>query len=170
MVLPASQGETMAETVELSPESDRELVLGRILDAPADKVWRAWTDPQLILQWFTPPPYRTVEAQLDVRPGGSSVIVMQAPDGTRFPNRGVYLAVDPGRRLVFTDAFTTAWEPSDKPFMVGEITLEPLGARTRYVARVRHWTVEDREKHEAMGFHQGWGIATEQLEALARSL
>ena len=161
----------MAEPFDVAPQDDRELTLGRMLDCAPAAAWRCWTEPALIVRWFTPPPWRTVSAEMDVRPGGASLIVMGAPDGTEHPNPGVYLALEPGRRLVFTDAFTEAWVPSAKPFMVGEITFEDApGGRTRYTARARHWTAEDRAQHEAMGFHAGWGVATEQLEAVARTL
>ena len=86
------------------------------------------------------------------------------------PNRGVYLEVVENRRLVFTDAYVAAWEPSAKPFMTVILTFEPEGGGTRYTARVLHWTAEDRQQHEAMGFEQGWGIATDQLAALAATL
>ena len=54
---------------------------------------------------------------------------MRSPEGEDFPNRGVYLAVEPGRRLVFTDAFTEAWLPSEQPFFVAEVTFEDEGER-----------------------------------------
>ena len=102
--------------------SDRELVRTRLIAAPRRNLYRAWTEPELLKQWFTPPPYRTVRAELDLRPGGSNLIVMQGPDGTEFPNRGVYLDIVENERLVFTDAYTAAWEPSEKPFMTVVIT------------------------------------------------
>jgi uncharacterized protein YndB with AHSA1/START domain len=154
-------------TITDSPTSDRELVLTRLIDAPREKLFRAWTDPALLKQWFAPLPYTTPVAELDVRPGGSNLIVMRGPDGKDMPNRGVYLEVVPNERLVFTDAFSTAWEPSAKPFMTVILTFEDEGGKTRYTARVRHWTVADREAHEKMGFHQGWGICADQLAALA---
>jgi uncharacterized protein YndB with AHSA1/START domain len=136
--------------------ADRDLILERIIDAPPEKLFRAWTEPDLLKQWFTPPPFTVPHAEMDVRAGGSSLIVMRGPDGAEFP------------KLVFTDAFTSAWKPSAKPFMVGIITFEDLGGgQTKYTARVCHWTEADRETHEKMGFHQGWGIATDQLAALA---
>ncbi|HJW55345.1 MAG TPA: SRPBCC family protein [Burkholderiaceae bacterium] len=152
--------EDNAKTVE------RELVLSRMIDAPREKVFKAWTDPALLKQWFAPSPWTTPVAELDVRPGGASLIVMRGPDGNEFPNRGVYLEVVENKRLVFTDAYTTAWEPSAKPFMTAILTFEEEGGKTRYTARVRHWTVADREAHERMGFHQGWGQCTDQLAAL----
>jgi uncharacterized protein YndB with AHSA1/START domain len=150
--------------------SDRELVLTRTIHAPREKVFRAWTDPDLLKQLFAPLPYTTPAAQMDVRPGGSSRIVMRAPDGTEMPNRGVYLEVVPNERLVFTDAYTKAWEPSEKPFMTVILTFEDDGGQTKYTARVRHWTVADRETHEKMGFHQGWGICADQLAALVEKV
>lgn len=144
----------------------RDLLLTCVIDAPPSAVYRAWTDPALVTQWFTPPPYTTPSAVLDVRPGGTNTVTMRGPDGHEFPSSGVYLEVIPNQRLVFTDAFTSAWEPAAKPFMTVILTFEEQASGTLYTARVRHWSVEDREAHEAMGFHQGWPIATQQLAAL----
>jgi uncharacterized protein YndB with AHSA1/START domain len=150
--------------------SDRELVLTRLIDAPREKLFRAWTDPELLKQWFAPHPYTTPHAELDVRPGGANLIVMKSPDGQEMSNRGVYLEVIKNERIVFTNAYTKAWEPSDKPFMTVILTFEDEGGKTRYTARVRHWSVEDRETHEKMGFHQGWGQCADQLTALVAKL
>jgi uncharacterized protein YndB with AHSA1/START domain len=149
---------------------NRELVLSRLIDAPREKLWRCWTEPKLMVQWFTPPPWKTVHAETDVRPGGSSYIVMKGPEGQEMPNRGIYLEVIPNQKLVFTDAYTGAWQPSAKPFFTGVLTFEDQGGKTLYTARALHWTREDCEAHEKMGFHQGWGIATDQMAALARTL
>ena len=86
------------------------------------------------------------------------------------PGHGVYLEVIPNRRLVFTDAFTQGWVPADKPFMTGIVSFDPVGGQTRYTARVRHWSAADRARHEAMGFHTGWGQCTAQLAELAARL
>ena len=153
-----------------SPATDRELVLTRLIDAPRETLYRCWTEPALMKQWFAPKPYETPVVEVDVRSGGANLIVMRGPDGQDMPNRGMYLEVVPNERLVFTDAFTEAWQPSAKPFMTAILTFEPQGDKTLYTARVRHWTVEDREAHEKMGFHQGWGICTDQLAALAATL
>ena len=152
------------------PTTERELLLTRLIRAPREKVYRAWTEPELLKQWFTPRPYTTPVVEVDVRPGGASTIIMRAPDGNEFPNHGVYLEVIPNEKLVFTDAYTSAWEPSQKPFMTVVLTFEDVNGDTRYTARVMHWTVADREMHEQMGFHPGWGQATDQLEALVATL
>lgn len=159
-----------AHTPVPAPASDRELVLTRLIDASRDKLFRAWTEPDLLKQWFAPLPYTTSVAELDVRPGGTSFIVMRAPDGTGMPNQGVYLDVVRNERLVVTDAYTEAWIPSQKPFMTVILTLEEEGGKTRYTARVQHWSVEDCEAHKKMGFHEGWGQCTDQLEALVATL
>ena len=150
--------------------ADRELVLTRLVDAPREKLYRAWTDPELLKQWFAPKPWTTPVVELDVRPGGSILFVMRSPEGQEMPNHGVYLEVVPNECLVSTDAFTRAWEPSTKPFMTLIVTFEDEAGRTRYTARVRHWTAEDREAHEKMGFHEGWGLCADQLAALAAKI
>ncbi len=155
---------------DVSPSSDRELTLVRVVDAPREKLYRAWTEPELLTKWFTPRPWTVSLAQTDVRAGGSTLIVMRSPQGEEFPNRGVYLEVVPNQRLVLTDAYTEAWLPSEKPFMTALLTFDDLDGSTRYIARVRHWTVADREAHEQMGFHEGWAKATDQLAELVASL
>lgn len=149
---------------------DRELVLTRIINAPREKVYRAWTDPELLKQWFAPLPYTVEKAEVDVRPGGSSNIIMKDPDGNLMPNPGIFLEVIPNEKLVMTDAYISAWQPSEKPFMTAIVTFEEYEGKTKYTARALHWTLEDKETHEKMGFHEGWGICTDQLEALASKL
>ena len=110
--------------VAATPTSERELVLTRIIDAPREKLYRAWTEVDLLRQWFAPKPWSTPHAELDVRPGGASMVVMADPDGKQYPNPGIYLEVVPNEKLVVTDAYTSAWEPSDKPFMTVVLTFE----------------------------------------------
>ena len=151
--------------------SDRELVLTRIMDVPREKLYKCWTTPELMKQWFAPKPYTVPHVATDLRAGGSSLVVMKSPEGVEMPCPGVYLEVIPNEKLVFTDAFTSAWQPSEKPFMTAIITFEDLGGgKTRYTARALHWTVADREAHEQMGFHTGWGVVAGQLEELAKTI
>jgi uncharacterized protein YndB with AHSA1/START domain len=141
-------------------------MLTALIDAPREKLFRAWTDPKLIVQWFTPAPWSTVRAEVDLRPGGSSLIVMADENGNEYPNPGIYLEVVENEKLVFTDAYTSAWQPSEKPFFTGVLTFEDEGGKTRYTAHLFHWRAEDREEHEKMGFHEGWAICTRQLAEL----
>ena len=145
----------------------RDLVLTRLFNAPPEKIFNAWTDPGLLKQWFAPLPWTVTKAETDVRSGGTNLIVMRSPEGQEFPGHGVYLEVIKNQRIVFTNAFTKAWEPSEqKPLMVVEVTFEQQGDFTNYTVRVRHWTIADRESHEKMGFHHGWVKCAEQLAAL----
>ncbi|EPE97968.1 SRPBCC family protein [Rhizobium grahamii] len=151
----------------MTGEAQHELVLVREFDAPREKIFKAWTDPVLMKEWFVPRPWSIADAQIDARPGGSNLIVMRSPEGQEFPNRGVYLEIVENEKIVFTDAFTSSWVPSEKPFFVGIILLEDLGnGRTKYTAKARHWTAADKEQHEQMGFHEGWGKCADQLAEL----
>ncbi|MFN7925756.1 MAG: SRPBCC family protein [Bryobacteraceae bacterium] len=141
----------------------RDLVLTCVIDAPREKLFRAWTDPEVMKEWFAPKPWTAPVVETDVRPGGRSLVVMRGPDGNEFPNPGVYLEVVENERLVSTDAYTSAWEPSGNPFMTLILTFEDLGGKTRYTARARHWSDASREAHEKMGFHEGWALCTQQL-------
>ena len=157
-------------TTQPNPAAN-DLVLTRVIDAPCDKLYRCWTEPELLKQWFCPRPWTTPVVEADVRPGGSSYFLMRGPEGQEMPNRGVYLEVVQNRKLVFTDAYTKAWEPAEKPFFTGIVEFEDLGGgKTRYTATARHWRAEDREAHEKMGFHEGWGICADQLATLAKTL
>jgi uncharacterized protein YndB with AHSA1/START domain len=160
----------MCNATNQKPDTDRELVLTRLIDAPREKLFRCWTDPALMKQWFAPLPWTISHIEMDLRPGGSSLMVMRSPEGQEFPNPGVVLEVVKNEKLVFTDAYTKAWEPSAKPFMTAIVTFADEGGKTRYTARALHWTAEDRKTHEDMGFHEGWGQCADQLAALAAKI
>ena len=155
----------------MTTTNDKELVLTRVIDATPEKLWRCWTEPELLKKWFVPRPWTITVADVDVRPGGSSNIVMRSPEGQEFPNPGVFLEVVPNRKLVMTDAFASGWKPAGEPFMVAEVTFEPTAeGKTLYTATARHWTADARERHEKMGFHEGWGQCATQLEELAKTI
>jgi uncharacterized protein YndB with AHSA1/START domain len=160
----------MPSPAETPGAAKRELVLTTLIAAPRAKVFRCWTEAELLKQWFAPKPYTTPHAEIDARTGGSNYIVMRSPEGNDMPLRGVYLEVVKNQRIVFTDAFTEAWQPSEKPFFTGIITLEDEAGKTRYTARARHWTEADCKAHEEMGFHEGWGLCARQLAEVAAKL
>jgi len=148
-----------------------ELTLTRELAASRHDLFRCWTEPDLMKQWFCPLPWKLAEVKLDVRAGGANEFLMRGPNGEEHADAGVYLELVRDEKIVFTDAFTKAWEPSGKAFMVGTVTFRDApGGGTLYTATVAHWNAEDRDAHEKMGFHEGWGKATDQLEALAKTL
>jgi uncharacterized protein YndB with AHSA1/START domain len=148
-----------------------ELKIERLLDAPAEVLFGLWTDPNRMGEWFCPKPWKVTRAELDVRPGGKADITMQGPDGEVMENPGQYLEIIPNRKIVFSDVFIGDWVPKDgAPFMVGTVTFEPEGTKTRYTTTVRHWDAATKEKHAQMGFEEGWGIVAGQLEALAKTI
>ena len=153
-----------------------ELTLTRLIDAPRSALFRCWTEPKLMKQWFAPRPYTTPVADVELKVGGRNNIVMRSTDGQEIPCPGTYLEIVPDRKLVFTDAYTGDWMPREgKPFMTAILTFEdekgPDGkTMTRYTATVRHWSEEDKKTHEQMGFHPGWGQCADQLAELAKTL
>jgi uncharacterized protein YndB with AHSA1/START domain len=156
-----------------------DLVLERTLDAPLDLVWRAYTDPEHLKQWFAPKPYQITECELDLRPGGIFRIRMTGPDGfdTGHGNASCVLEVVEGQKLTWTSALGPNYRPSEmgegcESFpMTAVITFADAGnGKTHYKAIALHKDGKDRDAHEQMGFQDGWGTTAAQLEDLARSL
>lgn len=157
----------------MNPELD--LSFTRTVDVAPELVWKAWTTPEYLKKWFTPAPWKTVHAEVELAPGGKFHTVMESPEGQQFPNTGCYLEVVPNRKLVWTGALLPGYRPAnlgaDVPFVfTAVIVLEPSGAGTRYTATVMHSTADGRQKHETMGFEPGWGKALDQLVALAKTM
>jgi uncharacterized protein YndB with AHSA1/START domain len=148
----------------------RDLVFERRVAATPKQLWACWTQPALLEQWFCPKPWRATDAEIDARPGGRFNCIIRGPDGEEMPNRGCFLEVVPERRMVWTDAMEEGFRPRAEPFMSGVITFEPDGDGTLYRAVVFHANAETKAKHEAMGFHDGWGAAAAQLEELAKTV
>jgi uncharacterized protein YndB with AHSA1/START domain len=152
--------------------SDLDLILTRRMAVAPERVWRAWTEPELLKQWFAPKPVETRTAVMDLRPGGRFYVLMVAPDGTEYPNEGCVLLVEPGRRLIFTECLSAGFRPVVRPSLplTAEILIEADGAGTLYTARALHGDLETMKDHDDKGFYVGWGTAAEQLEALAGTL
>lgn len=156
-----------------TPHPTLDLVLERTVPVAPEKVWAAWTQPDLIVQWFTPAPWKTVRAEVDLRPGGGNTITMESPEGEQYPNSGCYLVVEPMRLLVFTSVMGADFRPmspsngaDDMPF-TGRIEIAPApGGGTHYRAIAMHADEAGSRRHADMGFHHGWGAALDQLVAL----
>lgn len=163
--------------MDMKMDAGLDLTLTRHIRAVPERVFAAWTRPDLLVRWFSPKPVETVAAEVDLRVGGTSRIVMRLPDGTEAPHEGVYLEVEPGRRLVMTSCLGRGWRPVAPPEPGGchlpltiELVFQPEAGGTRYTAVVRHATAADRAAHEAMGFHAGWGQCADQLAALVEGM
>jgi uncharacterized protein YndB with AHSA1/START domain len=152
------------------PNPQLDLFFERIIDVSPELVWAAWTTPEHLKQWFTPAPWRTVDCEIDLRPGGLFRTVMCSPEGQEFPNIGCYLEIIPNKKLVWTNALKPGYRPVDQlaanpddfPF-TAIISLEPHDTGTKYTALAIHRNEKDRNKHEDMGFQEGWGKALDQL-------
>lgn len=166
----------MISPIAHQPDPKLDLVFERIVDVPPELVWRAWTTPALLKKWFTPAPWTTVDCEIDLRPGGIFRTTMRSPEGQDFPNAGCYLEIVPNRKLVWTNALEPGYRPAQRAVacpgvdfaFTAVISLEASGAGTKYTALVIHGDDDSRKQHEALGFHDGWGKALDQLVALAR--
>lgn len=161
-----------------------QLSFTRDIDTPIDRVWKAWTDPQWLMKWFTPVPWKTIDCEIDLRPGGIFRTTMLSPEGEQFPNMGCYLEVVPERKLVWTNALLPGYQPAPPIttthcgtfYFTAMLTLEPLTALgskatgTRYTATVLHADEAGCKQHEEMGFNAGWNAALDQLIAVAKSM
>ena len=158
------------------PNPMLDLVLERTIAVAPEQVWAAWTQPELLKQWFTPAPWKTVAADLDVRPGGQFVTTMESPEGDQFPNVACFIQVETNRLLVFTSVMTKDFRPcpssngaDDLPF-TARIEIEAAaGGGTVYRAIAMHPNEDTCATHAAMGFADGWGVALDQLVALMSS-
>ena len=155
-------------TPDIDPKLD--LTLSRHIKASPATVWKCYTTPELLCQWFVPAPWTCADAVLDPRPGGRFYSLFQGPEGEEMANEGAFLLAEPEKRLVFTDFFRAGFVPNETPFMLADITLTPKDDGTEYTAVVRHRSPEDCQKHADMGFEHGWGAAADQLAALAERL
>lgn len=162
----------MTELVPIEPDPATDLVLERVVDVSPAAVWRAWTDPEQLRQWFTPAPWTTRSVDLDVRPGGRFDTTMASPEGDEYPSSGCFLEVVEGRRLVFTSALGPSYRPVPVPegefHFTAVVELEPEGDGTRYRATAVHPDAAAKAQHEEMGFMDGWGAALDQMIALIK--
>jgi uncharacterized protein YndB with AHSA1/START domain len=168
----------MTHPIIHQPDPGLDLVFERVVDIPKELVWAAWTTPEHLKKWFTPAPWKTVDCEIDLRPGGIFRTVMCSPEGQNFPNIGCYLEILQNQRLVWTNALAPGYRPVTQQFdncggfsFTAVISLESSGnGQTKYTALVMHGDPESRKKHADMGFQDGWGAAFDQLVALVKSL
>jgi len=146
-----------------------DLNMSRIIRAPRERVWKAWADPDRLAQWWIPAPALCRVVEMDLRPGGA--FVTELSEGGRFAPHltACFLEVAERERIVFTNALTGGWRPAEQGFMTAVITLTDNPAGTEYAAYVMHKNRADRDRHEEMGFHEGWGTVAAQLAALVEA-
>ena len=149
----------------------RDLAISRHMSATPDQLWRIWSDPTLLAEWWCPKPWWTEVKAFDFRPGGVFHTELHGPDGEVHSLPGLFLELVPRQRMVFTTVLTEGWRPAaPHPMaMTGIFTMRPDGAGTFYEAKAIHADADTAKQHADMGFAEGWGAVAEQMEALART-
>jgi uncharacterized protein YndB with AHSA1/START domain len=144
----------------------QELVLTRVVDAPRELVFKAWTDPQRVAQWWGPRCFTNPVCELDVRPGGAIRIHMRGPDGTVYPMTGVYQEVVEPERIVFTSA---ALDAEGNPLfeVLTAVTFVEQDGKTKQTLHARVIKRTAEAAPYLKGMEAGW---TQSLERLAESL
>jgi len=142
--------------------AQRELTLTRIIDAPRELVFKAWTEPEQVAKWWGPDGFTAPVVELDPRPGGALRVDMQGPDGVVYPNTGEFLEVVEPERLVVT----TRLLDGDGNVLVEDvntITFEDEGGKTKVTvhARVIKATPEAAEALE--GMDDGWNQTLDRM-------
>jgi len=120
--------------------NDREVIVTRVLKAPREMVFDAWTDPKQVIQWFGPNGFSTTTINMDARTGGEWRFIMHGPDGTDFPNYIRFIEVVRPSKL----AYKHSTEKEDEPgqFMV-TITFEAQGKNTLMTMKSVFKSAED---------------------------
>ncbi len=145
----------------------RELVLTRVFDAPRELVFKAWTDPKHVAQWWGPHGFTNPVCELDVRPGGAIRIHMRGPDGTVYPMTGVYQEIVEPTRLVFTSA---ALDEEGNPLfeVLHTVTFAEQGSKTTLTVKARVVKSTAEAAPYLDGMEAGWTQSLERLETHLR--
>lgn len=138
-----------------------ELVAVREFDAPRELVFAAWTDPAHFPHWFCPEGFETILCEMDVREGGYYRIHWRDKKGNVYPNKAVYHEVTPPSRLVYADTWDD--DRPDNEEVVGTVTFEDIGGRTRMTSRSLFKNHDHLERIKAMGVEAGWAMFLDRL-------
>jgi uncharacterized protein YndB with AHSA1/START domain len=157
-----SNEQQQASKLEVTTPADREIRTERIFDAPRDRVFAAYTDPELIPQWWGPRGMTTIVDQMDVRTGGRWRFVMRESDGSESGFHGTYREVTPHERIVQT----FEWEGMPGHVSVDTAVFEDLGDRTKIVTTSLFHTTEERDGMLESGMEGGMSETYDRLEEL----
>jgi uncharacterized protein YndB with AHSA1/START domain len=155
-----------APSAIITTPTDRVIHIERVFDAPRERVFAAYTDPDLIPEWWGPCNMVAVVDQMDVKPGGSWRFVLRNSDGSETAFRGTYREVSPPERIVQT----FEWEGMPGHVSVETATFEDLGDRTKVSTTSLFHTTEERDGMLASGMEHGLNEAYAQLDELLARL
>ncbi|MEH6419397.1 SRPBCC domain-containing protein [Pseudomonas sp. CGJS7] len=142
---------------------ERSITLQRIIHAPRDLVFLAWTDPVHVARWWGPHGFRSVVRQMDVAVGGQFRICMIAPDGTEYPIKGVYQQILEPERLVYVDD----WD-DERPSQPSRVTVsfaDDGPERTLLSLEIVFASEAERVEMESQQIIPGWAETFERLDA-----
>jgi uncharacterized protein YndB with AHSA1/START domain/predicted enzyme related to lactoylglutathione lyase len=141
----------------------QEITITRVLDAPRELVWKSWTEPEQLAQWWGPAGWSTPVSSvtMDVRPGGEFSLVSTNEDGAEMPVRGTYTEVVPPERLVLEERAEDAWHEG----AVSEVRLIDLGGdRTEMRFRATIHTSEEMSGNAEAGLGSAFDRLAEHVE------
>jgi uncharacterized protein YndB with AHSA1/START domain len=153
-------------TATVTTPTDREIHIERMLDAPRERVFAAFTDPELIPEWWGPHGTTTTVDRMEVEAGGGWRFVIRNSDGSETGFRGTYREVSPPERIVQT----FEWEGMPGYVSVETATFEDLGDRTRVVTTSIFHTPEERDGMLASGMEKGMNETYARLDELLARL
>ena len=148
-------------TVSQPASSAHDLVIMRIINAPRDRVFKAWTDPNYMMQWWGPHGYTTPFCEMDVRPGGTFRMHMRSPDGDIYPIKGFYREVVAPERLVYSDDWDEDFRPSSESNVT--VTFTEQEGNTLLTIRPSFGSAEERDELK-LKLIEGWAEGLERLE------
>ena len=132
--------------------SSTEIVIERVFDAPRELVWKAWTDPEHVAKWWGPHGMTTRVEELDLRPGGTWRYVMLAPNGSEFPQKGVFREIVPPEMIVTSAEFEVGGDVPQKVVLTWRF--DDLGDKTKLT--MRQTSADEYSEQEQMGIIGGW--------------
>ena len=140
----------------------------RVFEAPRALVWKAWTEPKMLAQWFGPRGFTASVPQLDVRVGGDLRIVMHGPDGNDYPMKGAFKEVVAPERLVFSNI---AIDNEGKHLLEGvtTVTFAEQGGKTTMSLHTHAVGRVPIAKQMLAGMEAGWTQSIDKLEELLES-
>jgi uncharacterized protein YndB with AHSA1/START domain len=164
----------MAKNDAIGKGGKQEVLITRVLEAPRELVWKAWTDPEHFMKWWGPKDYTCPFCKMDFREGGKYLNCMRSPEGKEYWGTGVFREIIPMERIVFTDSFadekgnvvpgTYYGMSSNFPLeMLVAVTFEDFEGKTKMI--LEHIGLPSGPDRE--GTYQGW---SESFDKLAQSL
>jgi uncharacterized protein YndB with AHSA1/START domain len=161
-----AKAETMARAEYVIEPGKQEIIITRDFDAPRELVFKAYTDPKLVSQWFGPREYTTTVDKMDARPGGLWRFVQRNPNGDEFAFHGVHHDIVAPERIVATFEF----EGVPGHVMLQTLTLQPLGQKTRLVEQLVFQSVADRDGMVASGMQRGSDDSLDRMAEILEKL